>query len=212
MREGDQIKDGRHSLLLTICKNIGIMVEQASNSGVAVEKRWWSGGATVVEWRSSGVEEMDSLMEQMSYARIINRYYYLKHGCNLEDGLYNSKEYVNLELLKKNVLEHKMIDIYVEHSNTRLDVYEMTTNSIRSVFNELDEELKKTDSASIPSYEGQNEQEFDYGNDSKSEGYDIEDEVTENIKDGNLLVDEDNTIEEPGVEVSLFEVSTVAQI
>ncbi|GJV35297.1 hypothetical protein Tco_1407774 [Tanacetum coccineum] len=46
----------------------------------------------------------------------------------------------------------------------------------------------------------------------KSEGYDTEDEVTENIKDGNVLVDKDNIIEEPGVEVSLFEVSKVAQI
>ncbi|GJV70667.1 hypothetical protein Tco_0934557 [Tanacetum coccineum] len=94
---------------------------------------------------------MDSLMLQMGYASDTNWYYFLKPGCNLDNGLYNIREYVNLDCLGKLFLEHKMIDMYVENSKTRLEVSEMSPRSIGTMFNELDDNLKKDATASTPS-------------------------------------------------------------
>ncbi|GJS39059.1 hypothetical protein Tco_0564102 [Tanacetum coccineum] len=87
---------------------------------------------------------MDSHMDQFGYeARKTNYYYFLKPSSNLIDGLYNLRETVNYELLKDLVNEHKMIDIYVENGKTRLEIIEMSPNSIITVFREMDEDSRK---------------------------------------------------------------------
>nr|GFA80836.1 hypothetical protein [Tanacetum cinerariifolium] len=98
------------------------------------------------------VEEMDSLMVQFGYeAGKTNYYYFLKHGSNLIDDLYDFRKIVNYELLKDLVNEHKMIDIYVENGKTRLEISEMSPNSIMTVFREMDEDSRKVASATISS-------------------------------------------------------------
>lgn len=51
---------------------------------------------------------------------------------------------MNYKLLKELVDDHKMIDVYVENGKIRLVVCEMSPNSIKTVFREMDE-TKKVD-------------------------------------------------------------------
>ncbi|GJU37212.1 hypothetical protein Tco_1185566 [Tanacetum coccineum] len=155
------------------------------------------------------VEEVDSLMLQMGYVSDTNWYYFLKLGCNLDNGLYNINKSVNLDCLKKLVLEHKIIDIYVEHSKTRLEVSEMSPGTVKIVFNELDDDLKKAATTSTPSSSINDvHSKFDTDNACDSEESNIEDEMDDNHDHsdlGNVLVDEDNIIDERDIDVSLFE-------
>ena len=61
------------------------------------------------------VDEIDARVTQISYAKgQMNYYYFVKPGSTLDDGLFSFREPVNLELLKYNVDDHKLIDVYVE--------------------------------------------------------------------------------------------------
>ena len=65
--------------------------------------------------------------------------------------MFSFREVVNHELLKDIVKDHKLIDVYVEIGKTRLDLYEMSPLSIKTVFWEMDEQSRKVASVVIQS-------------------------------------------------------------
>ena len=98
------------------------------------------------------IDELDALMTQIGYAEVqTNYYYFVKPGMTLDDGLYSFREAVNLDMLKEIVEEHKLIDVYVEISKTRLELSEMSPQSIKTVFLEMDEPSRKIARSAIQS-------------------------------------------------------------
>ena len=92
-------------------------------------------------------------MTQIGYdeGQTNNYYYFVKPGSTLDDGLYSFREPENLELLKDIVKDHKLIDVFVEIGKTRLELSEMSPQSIKTVFLEMDEPTRKVASAAIQS-------------------------------------------------------------
>nr|GEW94555.1 putative zinc finger, SWIM-type [Tanacetum cinerariifolium] len=75
----------------------------------------------------------------------------------------------------------------------------MSPGSVKTMFNELDDDLKKAATTK-----------FDIDNACDSEEFDIEDEVDDShdySDPGNVFIDEDNIIDECDIDVSLFKVS-----
>ena len=96
---------------------------------------------------------MDALLAQIGYreGQTSNYYYFVKPGCTLDDGLYSFREPENLELLKDIVKDHKLIAMFVEIGKTRLELSEMSPQSIKTIFLEMHEQSRKVASAAIQS-------------------------------------------------------------